>query len=633
MRSTWWEAAVRPRLRLLALLGRGPRALAAVLVVLNVVAGLLPVGFVLATSALIAQVPDAVRQGVGGQAWDELVGWFVLAAVVFTAQQLLGPVVGALSHALKRRLDGLVRDDLVRAASSTTGVGPLEDQELLDHLDAATRFLEADWATPGSGAGGLVALLARYTQLAGLVLIVGAVVGWWAGLGILFVTLVFRYGQRGGMRKYSVVWDEVARDSREYEYFLELGTGPASAKELRVFDLAGWIADRTRGPYTAMYGRVAAERRRIFFRPYIGFTIAGLAVVLGVLVTMALLASEGVVDIAGVALGTQAVTLAVLLGQYYPESDVLTQFGAQTLDAVARVERRLGELAAREDAAPVAVRGPAADAAPPFPPGEPLAIRFEAVSFRYPGSERPVLDGLDLELVAGCSTALVGVNGAGKTKLVKLLTRLYEPTTGRITANGIDIREFPPEVWRRAVSVIFQDFVRFELSAHDNIALGAAWTEPDAAAVHEAAERAAIADVLDGLPHGLDTVLSRGYEDGIDLSGGQWQRVAIARSLYALGRGAGVLVLDEPTSALDVRAEMEFFDRYVEITHGATSLLISHRFSSVRRADRIVVIEGGRVVEQGDHASLMDADGHYARLFRLQAERFARGLGAEEGEE
>ena len=630
MLKRWWDDAVRPRIRLYLLLRRGPRALVAALVVLNLLVGLLPVAFVLATSFLIAHVPAVVANGVESAAWAALVSAFVVAATLFTLQQLLGPVVGALSEVLRRRLDALVRDDLVRAVSSTIGIGLLEDQELLDHIDAATRFLEADWATPGAGSGGLIALLARYTQLAGLVVIVAVVVGWWAGLGILFVTLIFRYGQRGGMRKYSTVWDEVARDSREYEYFLELGTGPASAKELRIFDLATWASDRTRAPYTAMFGRVAAERRRIFFRPYIGFTIAGLAAVLGVLIAIALFASDGVIDVEGLALGTQAVALAVMLGQYYPEADVLTQFGAQILDAVERVGKRRDELVAADPETYGAGPIDAAAAGSALELGEPLTIRFENVSFRYPGSTRPVLDGLDLELSAGRSTAVVGVNGAGKTTLVKLLTRLYEPTDGRITVNGLDIRELDPAHWRRAVSVIFQDFVRYELSAADNIALGASWAEHDRDAVATAAERAAISDIIDGLPGGYDTVLSRGYEGGVDLSGGQWQRIAIARSLYALGRGAGVLVLDEPTSALDVRAEVEFFTHFVEITRGATALLISHRFSSVRRADRIVVIEDGRVVEQGDHAALMEADGHYARLFRLQAERFARGLDAEE---
>lgn len=623
MVARWWDEAVRPRLLLLSLLRRGPRGLIAVLVVLNLASGVLPVAFVVASSLLIAQVPAVLAEGVGGEAWASLVASFVAAAVVFTLQQLAAPVVGALSERLRLQLDALVRDDLVAAVSSTTGIGILEDQGFLDALGGTTRFLENDWATPGAGGAGMLALIARYTQLLGLVVLVGVVVGWWAALGICVVTLVFRYGQRGGMRKYSTVWERVEREGREYEYFLGLGTGPASAKELRVFDLASWVADRTRNPYLAMFGQVAAERRRIFFRPYIAFTAIGLAVILAVLVAIAAVASDGGIGVAGLALGTQAVALAVLLGQYYPEADVLTQFGAQTLGALRRLEDRRDELLAGET-----TPGAGSDAGLAL--GRPLTIRFENVTFRYPGSERPVLDGLDLELVAGRSTALVGVNGAGKTTLVKLLTRLYEPTGGRITADGVDIRELDPVLWRRAVSVIFQDFVRYELSAADNIALGAAWAPHDADAVRTAARRADIADVLEALPATYDTVLSRGYEGGVDLSGGQWQRVAIARSLYALGQGAGVLVLDEPTSALDVRAEVEFFDHFVDITRGATALLISHRFSSVRRADHIVVIEKGRVVEAGDHAALLAADGHYARLFRLQAERFARGLDAEE---
>ena len=260
------------------------------------------------------------------------------------------------------------------------------------------------------------------------------------------------------------------------------------------------------------------------------------------------------------------------------------------------------------------------------------AIRFEDVRFAYPGSSRPVLDGLDLELPAGLCTAIVGVNGAGKTTLVKLLTRLHEPTSGRLTVDGTDLADLDVAAWRRQVSVVFQDFVRYELSAADNIAVGAVHARRDAAVLRGAAEKAGIAEAVDALPGGFDTTLSRAYEGGADLSGGQWQRIAIARSLYALEAGARLLVLDEPTSALDVRAEAEFFDHFVELTRGVTSVLISHRFSSVRRADRIVVIDAGRVVEQGTHDELVAADGHYARLFRLQAERFAAWLDADGNE-
>ncbi|MGD0247872.1 MAG: ATP-binding cassette domain-containing protein, partial [Candidatus Limnocylindrales bacterium] len=249
-------------------------------------------------------------------------------------------------------------------------------------------------------------------------------------------------------------------------------------------------------------------------------------------------------------------------------------------------------------------------------------IRFERLRFSYPGSDRPVLDDLDLVLPAGRCTAIVGLNGAGKTTLVKLLSRLYEPTAGRILVDGIDIRAFGVDDWRRQIGVIFQDFNRYELSAAENIGFGAIELADNRDHLRSAARQAGILTTLERLPGGLDTPLARQYKGGAELSGGQWQRIAIARALFALENGASILVLDEPTAALDVRAEAAFFDKFVDVTRGATALLISHRFSSVRHADTIVVLAGGKVIEQGSHDELLAANGRYAELFRLQAERF-----------
>ena len=249
-------------------------------------------------------------------------------------------------------------------------------------------------------------------------------------------------------------------------------------------------------------------------------------------------------------------------------------------------------------------------------------IRFEGVDFHYPGSERPVLDHLNLALPAGRCTAIVGLNGAGKTTLVKLLARLYEPTGGRILVDDIDVRSFGVDDWRSQIGVIFQDFNRYELTAAENIGFGAVELIGNRDRIRTAARRAGILTTLERLPRGLDTPLARQYKDGAELSGGQWQRVAIARALFALENGASILVLDEPTAALDVRAEAAFFEKFVDVTRGATAVLISHRFSSVRHADNIVVLDGGRVIEQGSHDELLAANGRYAELFRLQAERF-----------
>jgi ATP-binding cassette subfamily B protein len=252
--------------------------------------------------------------------------------------------------------------------------------------------------------------------------------------------------------------------------------------------------------------------------------------------------------------------------------------------------------------------------------GGPPAILFEDVSFGYPGSDRPVLDGLDLQVCSGEVLAVVGANGAGKTTLIKLLAGLYQPDRGRILADGVDLAAVDLDAWRSRLAVVFQDFIHYELSARDNVALGA--VEGPAGALVAAVERAGATPLLDGLPSGWDTILSRGYPGGTDLSGGEWQRVALARALFAAQAGSSVLVLDEPTAHLDAHAELAVFDSLVAAVTGITVLLISHRFSTVRRADRIVVLEAGRILETGSHDALMDQRGRYATMFTLQAERF-----------
>ena len=615
MVMSWYKTAVVPRVDTARLLPTGGAGLVLALTLLNVVLGLLPVVFVLATSAVVGHVPLAVQGGVGSDAWDALVRYFLVAAAAFGGQQLLTPAQTALGMRLKRRVNGRLRDRMLASTLRSTGIGPMEDQATLDALSEATRQMDSDTITPGDACAGQLALIARYVRLAGFALVVAVVSTWWAAAALVVATLVFRYGQRGGLRKYSTAWSTVVGVRRRAEYLRDVSMGAGAAKEMRVFGLAGWFADRYEESTREMLAPVTARRRRIYLRPYLVYTSVGLAIAAGVLVVIARLAVSGDIDLTGLTLGLQSVVAALLLGEYYPEADVATQYGMQQMSALREFETRIDD---------------AQEAAPPHgrtavPDGS-TTLRFEGVDFRYPGSSRVVLDGLDLELTAGRSTALVGINGAGKTTLVKLLTRLHEPTAGRITCDGVDLTEIDVALWRREVSVIFQDFVRYELTALDNIALGAAHVPVRREAVREAARRAGILDVLERLPLGLDTPLSRAYEGGADLSGGQWQRVAIARALYALDAGARVLVLDEPTAALDVRAEAAFFDQFVELTRGVTSLLISHRFSSVRRADTIVVVDGGRVVEQGSHDELLAADGHYARLFRLQAERFEAGL-------
>jgi ABC-type multidrug transport system fused ATPase/permease subunit len=239
-------------------------------------------------------------------------------------------------------------------------------------------------------------------------------------------------------------------------------------------------------------------------------------------------------------------------------------------------------------------------------------IRLRDVTFGYEDGAF-VLEHLDLTIPAGSSLAIVGQNGAGKTTIAKLLCRFYDPQSGAIEIDGIDLREFDPASWRRRITAVFQDFLRLELPLRDNVAPAGA---PDEV-LRAALESAGAANLA-----ALDTVLARGYEGGTDLSGGQWQRVALARALASVDLGAGVVLLDEPTAQLDVRGEAEIFDRLLAATRHCTTILISHRFSTVRHADRICVLEHGRVIELGTHDELMDLGGRYRTMFDLQAQRF-----------
>jgi ABC-type multidrug transport system fused ATPase/permease subunit len=251
-------------------------------------------------------------------------------------------------------------------------------------------------------------------------------------------------------------------------------------------------------------------------------------------------------------------------------------------------------------------------------------LRLRDLTFGYPGAGAPVLRDFNLTIPAGTSLAIVGRNGAGKTTLAKLICRLYDPQSGAIEADGVDIRDFDVDAWRSRITAVFQDFIRFELPLRDNVAPLGAEEE-----VVVAALRAAGADRLTS----LDTVLAKGYEGGTDLSGGQWQRVALARALAAVRIGAGIVLLDEPTAQLDARGEAEIFSRILAETSGCTTVLISHRFSTVRQADRICVVEDGAVVELGSHDQLMARNGRYRTMFDLQAQRFDAGEPDEEGVE
>ncbi len=612
----WFAAVVGPRVAIAKLTPTGGAGVVTALAALNVVLGLLPIAFLLATSVLIGRVPAAVRDGVGSGEWDALVVAFVVAAAAFVLLQVLTPLQAALGELLARRVDGTVYDRLMASSLGSTGIGPLEDQAVLDDLSEATRELLHGFQSPGKACAGLLALVARYLQLLASAVLIGAVFSWWAAAALVLTTTVFRTGNRGGLRKYAKVFERNAKVRREVVYFRDAGIQSPTAKEVRVFGLADWLSERYRNAYLRWMAPVWSERRRIYLKPYLGYTAFGLLVLAALLAATGRAAARGEISLTELAIAFQATLTAVRLGEYYPEADTQTQFGMNSYDAVRRFEDKVGAATATLPEQRAQGERPQARGLPQH------SLHFDDVTFCYPGSDRAVLDHLDLRIPAGRCTAVVGLNGAGKTTLVKLLARLYEPSSGAVRVDGIDIRTFPVDEWRRQIGIIFQDFNRYQLSAAENIGFGAVELFHERARVESAAGKAGMLPTLQALPRGLETPLSREYDGGADLSGGQLQRVALARALLAVDGGARILVLDEPTAALDVRAEAEFFDRFVELTRGITTLLISHRFSSVRHADHTVVLSGGRVLETGTHEELLGRGGRYAELFRLQAERF-----------
>ena len=605
------ESRVRSRAAIARLLPLAGRSLAVAAVCCNLVVGLAPVGFVVATSVVIGRLPGAVEGGWGSSDGRVLV-WAIAAAGVFLAvQQGVSPLLGVLGERISRRVDGLVRDRLAAAAVGSSTVAALEDQELLGHLTEAGGNLEFNPFTPGRAVSGLVALINRYVPVFVAAVLIGAVFSWLAAIAIFAGAMLIRYGTRRGLVVENGLWRANMPNLREGWYFRGLALEPPAGKEMRIFGLAPWVQDRQREASERSWGTHWPLRRRLYTTLMGRYALVGAVLAAAALVVLGHQAATGQISLQATAFVLQAGVIVVRVGAFFMESDLGTEFGMSAYQALGSFEEKA---AARYS--PVGSGSRSADGLPRE------SIRFEQVSFAYPGSERPVLDELDLEIPAGDSLAIVGLNGAGKTTLIKLLARLYEPTSGRITVDGIDVREFTLESWRGRIAAIFQDFVRYELSVADNIGVGAVGRLQDEAAIRLAAERAGALDLIEALPAGLETPLSSRYSGGVDVSGGQWQRVALARALFALDQGTSVLVLDEPTANLDVRAEVELFDRFIEITGGATTILISHRFSTVRRANRIVVLEQGAIVEQGSHDELVARRGRYEEMFRLQAARF-----------
>jgi ATP-binding cassette, subfamily B, bacterial len=578
----------RPEWKFFAVIPKADSPLAVAWWSVLLLRGALPAVFAIAMGVLVG----AVGRG------EPLAAPLTLVGVVFVLLQVLAPLNQAIGANLGSRTAAWLYDELTNACVRPPGMGHLEDARLTTDLTMARDFDLGISGPPLSIsmdfiASGLVEMMGGLASA-----VVLAAYAWWAPVLLAGAWLATHW-----LLRESAVWrdrntEEVRAAERHADYAYRLAVDAPAAKELRLFGLAHWAVDRFSSGRRRLLD-LQYQATRLRERPMVWSLLLVLSANILLFWTMAEDAAAGRLPLARLVTFASAAlsTSMIAFGGFSWALDS----AAAPVNAVLRLGAAMGSAGALSIGARAATGMPARE------------IRFRNLRFAYPGGGDAVLDGFDLTIPAGSSLAIVGQNGAGKTTLAKLLCRLYDPQGGALEIDGIDLRELDLDAWRSRLAAVFQDFIRFELPLRDNVAPSGA---PDDAI------RAALAEAGAAQLASLDTVLARGYENGIDLSGGQWQRIALARALCAVRIGAGVVLLDEPTAQLDVRGEAEIFERILAATRRATTILISHRFSTVRHADRICVLEHGRVIELGSHEELMAAGGRYRTMFDLQASRF-----------
>ncbi|MBM7785105.1 ABC transporter ATP-binding protein [Tenggerimyces flavus] len=582
MRQTW-----RGYGRFTRLAWRASPALTVLTVLMLVLNAAAPLGAAVAIGAVVSRVPSA-----------SAMPWAIAVGAFFLLQWLAIGLYQAAAAALAERVNALLQRDLMAAVMRPVGIGHLEDPASLNLINVGQETFRSGWSRPGRLARTLSGVLNGRLMLIGACVIVAKSQPVW-GIALLLAGLWAAYEDKVASRIEANHHHSGTEISRRTEYYYDLGVTPPAAKEIRIFGLGPYLLDRYLASWNRSMDEVLAPTSR---RPFVAAIALG-AVVLGALGSVA--GSAGGSLAAGAAMAVvQALMVSLAGARITSWSSLQTELALATLR---RYDDAVASLASTPSSGGAVVGAPQRE------------IRFERVSFGYPGGTGDAVHELDLVVPAGRSLAIVGANGAGKSTLVKLLSRMYEPSSGRISVDDVDLASADVEAWRSQLAAVFQNSTRFALTAQANVSFGRVST----ANLDAAAKAAGIDDVIAALPDGWNTPLSAEYDGGVDLSGGEWQKIGLARALYAVSNGASVLILDEPAAHLDARAEARLYERFLELTSGVTTIVISHRFSTVRQASSIVVLDQGRVVEQGTHEELLALDGAYAEMFRLQASRFS----------
>jgi ATP-binding cassette, subfamily B, bacterial len=563
-----------------------------------------PVALMLTVGWLVGHVATLADPAMRTDTSSGLILVLACLAVLVACQQAVGSLLSGLGERLGRRFSLALRERLMTVLLRPVGLAHLEDSKIQD-LAGVAQGLRGGYAGPMGSVVGLTqqaAVVLAGLAAAAVLLVLSPVVA--VPLLALHLLVGF-WSRREHRRGLSLLFVNPSR-LRRSAYFRDLILRPGAEKELRVFGLGRWALDLFHTSWIGVMRDAWGRRSALRWPTAVAF--AGLAA--GYALAAVVLAKAGTsheLTTAQLAIALQAV-FGLLPLATVSEWDEVIQAGQDSVAALEAVEH---QVTARMAAGPPEPRGDVATR----PADE---IRLDGVRFAYSNGVE-VLRGIDMVIPVGRSCAIVGRNGSGKSTLLKLLLRFYEPTAGRVLVDGKPLAELDPTSWRRQFAAVFQDFLRLSVPVRDAVEFGSWQHRGDQATLHRVADRAGLTPVLDRLELGWDTMLSPQVRNGTDLSGGEWQKVAIARALYALDKGAEVLALDEPTASLDAETEREVYESVLSAEQGRTLILVSHRFSTVRKVDHIFVLDEGRVVEQGGHDELLGLDGLYSRMFKAQA--------------